>query len=648
MFLIFIYFFLFCVLGIFISLLCGAVVRSCFRLNQNSRFTNVFFNLFTGLTTLVFLISVISTKGVTINLLIPIIAISIIRLTKIKISKPKFNFISLKKLFVELFYFSAILLPFFIQEFYYFIDYSDFHFVVPHLDFNFYANISGSLTEYGVENKDRALNYLFPTLYKGVTPYHYFELWLNGFFSRLFHLSPLKTFMLITYPILKTGVFFGVLTVINLKYEITFKYLVFAFLFLFISGVYFQFYNEFELTKYFIGYTQSGCLSWGRKYLPLYMVSLLFLFYFFKNEYSTAFTILLLIALFSIGSAPGIITISCLCLAYLSFKNKNYFSLLTLAVFSFFFFLFYKIFTIDVTTEYVNNLALYKKILLDPTNILLLKRFLFAFIFPFLRVLLIYAPYFLMILILTYLSNEINKVKILMMLFIGLVLCLFSSFYAAMLNGVLDSGQLLYNNLPLLNVIIIGTFIMLYQEMKFRKILFAFLMLTAICHLIHFNTYIKENTPIAYNGYSDIFKSECVKELEKSDKKEIIGYSMNDKNYSGGGLKAYYNIPCFFLGLNSKGAHFIDINPFRIIQFSKSLPPEDAFYVDNMEINIYKRLIKDKLSIEELQYKFVKAHNIKYIYIQKNSSLSGGFLKKRQVKRIIEDEITGDKLIVFL
>jgi poly(A) polymerase len=79
----------------------------------------------------------------------------------------------------------------------------------------------------GNENKEMLKNFMFPEMFEGVSPYHYFELWLTGFFSTLYNISSLKIILLVTYPILKGTFLIAIFSVFEQFGILKFKHYLF-------------------------------------------------------------------------------------------------------------------------------------------------------------------------------------------------------------------------------------------------------------------------------------------------------------------------------------------------------------------------------------------------------------------------------------
>ncbi|MFM7683114.1 MAG: hypothetical protein ACKO7P_10260 [Bacteroidota bacterium] len=535
--------------------------------------------------------------------------------------------------------FSGLL--FYSQECFFFLNKSSFGYNIPHLDYNTYSITSQSLIDFGKENRELVSNKLFPNETNGVSPYHYFELWLNGLFHFIFKISPLKTLFFITYPLLKTTVFIGIVSVALMKVHKIYWALLIGLCLMFITGLFVNGYENYELTKYYVGYTQSGPLTWGRKYLPIYIFSVLSLLYFLKLEYKLSLVILMCCPIISIGTAPAVFSIIFIISLFHFYKSKQLSLIIFSSIFILFFFIFFKIFTIQSTSNYVNNNALYHQILNDCFNLELYKKLFFHALFPFLRVFIFLFPYLIIIIIFS--LNKLNPINGSLWTFL-IILSFFGSLYGSLFNGILDSGQLLTNILPIINIVLIALIVQIFEyRPKIITILLIFLVPFQLINIL------KETTlfaPEMYNRQSDEFRLSCLKILQKNNKAEFIGYFNEPDCYANGAIWSMYTNPCYFLSLQDNGAYFVDLNPFELKKESNK-DIYNRHFMDRFEIKMFSKLYNEKKENKNLsiQEKFIRKYNIGYLYIRKNSKIQLNYFTDIKMKSILVDQNTGDQFI---
>jgi hypothetical protein len=109
-------------------------------------------------------------------------------------------------------------------------------------DHAFYSRISYFISKTGIENEFHHLNLLNP-VYHGISPYHYFELWLNGLLSFIRGNTSLVNYLTITMISLDIIVLFALLAIAERnKSLLNLRYAFYCILILFASSI-----NIFEI-----------------------------------------------------------------------------------------------------------------------------------------------------------------------------------------------------------------------------------------------------------------------------------------------------------------------------------------------------------------------------------------------------------------
>ena len=172
------------------------------NLNVESPSLHLFINIATGITVSVTLLSLFITSGRTVNLLV--IYVVIIFLWSLKkeplqsLGTPGLT----KVPFVELLVYGTAIYSLFSLQI---IRQSDWSSILqpPHLiDWGLYSVDVQTMLQTGQENTYNVHSFL-NVAYHGMTPYHYFELWIGVIWPKLCsHVLPMYVFSLIVYPIL--------------------------------------------------------------------------------------------------------------------------------------------------------------------------------------------------------------------------------------------------------------------------------------------------------------------------------------------------------------------------------------------------------------------------------------------------------------
>lgn len=325
-------------------------------------------------------------------------------------------------------------------------------------DIVFYSNVSNFLNYSGTETSN--VNYLFLDNLKP-NVYHYFELWLNALLIKLFHLNAVESLILLSYTLLKTMVVFGAIVFINSD-KLTVRSIFAGIFILFFTGIYIpEIYNGtfFDVMK---NINWSG---WSHpKLLAIYFIATLFMVSFksFKNrEYALIVLSLLPIiyptTLFGyIGLVIGIIMYK------LYFKEKTVLPAFILFLPILFFQFFYSYLGKSATS------ALPKSINMEYLNTfihIVAGGIIFLFI--------LYLPFIILFSRnIIFESKSFLKKENIKYIFYTLIL-LFSILTAiggyGLLHQTVDSGQVLSNYLPFIQVIV---FLLAFRFLSSLKVLF--------------------------------------------------------------------------------------------------------------------------------------------------------------------------------
>lgn len=212
------------------------------------------------------------------------------------------------------------------------------HLNIPHNDILHYLSISESLNLFGQENIYKFKNGLFPDFH-GITPYHYFDLWLNASVVSIFGLKSFMAWELITGPVLLSLLAVGFISLYESQSELGLKGILFSFGFLFYGGL------PIEIRSLSI-WTINPFLFW--KGIVVYLFFILFILFFYSKRRYLAIGSLLTLSWLFPTAAPGIYIGLCFYFAYMLYrrdKSWNYvqiFSLIFVSALSYF--IFFKIF----------------------------------------------------------------------------------------------------------------------------------------------------------------------------------------------------------------------------------------------------------------------------------------------------------------
>ncbi|MFC5271927.1 hypothetical protein [Adhaeribacter terreus] len=170
-----------------------------------------------------------------------------------------------------------------------------------HQDLIFYAKLSAYLLKTGLETSNIEYIYLEEN---PVLPYHYYELWLNGFFLKLFGANSVHLLYLVTYSIGILAVWTGFCALFENKLNVTRSVQILCLACLILTGVDFpDFRNKiFEFTVYL----QFNTVFYA-KLFPIFIGLIAALLLYLHKQEKAAYISLLFLPLVSVVSAPGVV-----------------------------------------------------------------------------------------------------------------------------------------------------------------------------------------------------------------------------------------------------------------------------------------------------------------------------------------------------
>lgn len=560
-------------------------------------------------------------------MLVPLVFYLLKRVDNSLVIKPRFNLVELSVVKV-LFQLS---IPVYLYQLLLFTNLDELNFIVPHYDFAFYAQLADSFNNFGHENKGLFENILFKEEFAGVAPYHYPEIWFSAILTKCFSIDSLNALLFLAFPALKIGVLAGIFSLFNWKTASNIQKLNYQLL-LFLAPAFFTFFLQSEYTKYYLGFAQSGVFSYfGNKYLPIYLTAILGMKLWMSGRKEASLLVMLLSAVFSIGTAPAII--ASVFISFLFFKGRIK-ALFPVVLFSICLLLFYKAFSVSNVGTYLKKTILIQKIIDQPYLITHYRTFLFAFIFPYLRLFIYYLPYIFLLLINTkkfslYKPNAD-------VLFVGMITFV-GAISAALLTGMLDATQLLYNTLPIATIF----FIVHLSRIKSQLLLLIILVVCTTSNMYN-NFMNKESNGFAYNHYDANFRKTVLAKVDSIPRSyEVIAYSLSEKNYQLGVNASRYLTPCFFMNLAKTPAYYIDINTFRFDQYFSC---SDFINAKNEIKNYKNRLGLNGSSDSHIQYRFLKEFKVHYLVLQEGTKISPRLIESLPIVTSQHDGLTHDVL----
>ncbi|OQA00167.1 MAG: hypothetical protein BWY70_00778 [Bacteroidetes bacterium ADurb.Bin408] len=638
------------------------------RKDPSGNYTVLFYSMLLGLILCVTVFSLIRTAGHSVNILFLITAVLLLyRYYSKKDFETegllKYLWLFLKKNFPLLIISTLI---FFSYEAVWFLKSGTFHFVIPFVDYVDMYNISQVITQTGQENNKYLLSNYYYEAFHGISPYHYFELWLNGFFSTVLPVPGIATLMLFVYPLFYVTSYFGLLAIWEHYGKVTCFKAALSFVILFTGGMYFEFYNRYELLKWYGGLVGNIAHVWGKKSAVLYPFVIASFLFFIKGKNVPATFLLLCTSIVTIGVMPGI-SGGIFLFLLLNKWHKTY----TREDIKFLYLLFF-IFFIAFVGIYVlwgnkNAESLgFGQIISDffsAFDTSLLKTLFFRMFFSELRLLIIFSPYLLFIVIVLFKRSNITYEKI--KVFRNILILLLLIFAIGSITGTIASinlfsgGQFFTYLIPLLIIYIMLVFTAWQSNITLSKnsrivyinvLIFLFFVGCAIYNItnnIRLQGHYKEQS---LNLYSETYLKDITTYLNSHELNPLGVCFMGNEDIKNYPLNAYGLTGLTFSGMSIKltnqfnavsNLSIFDLDIDTNTSFNKSLFKSFEFY------NFIKqqKATNSYISTDQSKSDFINEHSIDYALVYRDGLLPEAL--KERVATSYFDSISGQSFIVF-
>ena len=584
---------------------------------------NVIFDFFirqlTVLSVIISLFAVLITKGKTVFLVFIFAFIYLLFKKKLSFKLPK-------EINKSNFKFFLLIIPIISIQFLLQFDISSLTPYIPSSDITQYASYAWSMVEFGSENKYETLNKLYPHLFSGIGPYHYYEIWFTSVLGFLSKESYVFILQLIVYPYLIWLFILGIASVFEEYYsKVSLKHYFLCFLLLFIGPVYFSVYQfvfndgDFLTSTVFTvpGFVkQTLCFSYfGQKHLPVYIFGILSFLFLIKKQYSNFILSGLLISICSFGTLPGVFgALGVLYLIKRELRTKSNFIIFCLIGLTFIVII--GLFKLNINHEISQKTFYYNDFLKYLNFKGEIVRFTTKLIVPFIWFLVLYLPYVGLIFI--YRNSIFNTKELKWLYLLSGFFFIFGALFITMVQG-LNSDQFITNLMPLFNVIIIITLIHLFYNLK-SKILFSIVvLLTVVINTIFIINYFSSNV----NKQDKLFDLAVVKsvksELKSNKSKPIIAYLLSEKDINERPPVNWYGVKPGKMFTLDNYFNLININyPYmKYLRNTSSI----AFSPDNqMRYFLHYKMVSP-MSMGKYQVEFLLKNNIKWIFCTDSLSL---------------------------
>lgn len=635
------------------------------NLKVASPFLHLFINIVTGITVAITFFSLFITSGRTVNLLI--IYVAILFLWTLKKSSFSLAENTAKRLpILELLIYGTAIYSLFALEITRRGDWSSILQSSHLIDWGLYSVDVQTIMQTGQENTYNVHSFL-DAAYHGMTPYHYFELWIGVIWSKVFpHALPMHVFSLVAYPILCLLAMIAGWMWLDEVQSSTRIHRFYAFLCLFTAGWFF-------LSSRFIhgsGFFQLLVLSFDdlnaflmdvpkRAVVFSFLIAVIILI---KNSNSVpAFILLLALPVFSVDSIAAVFGGAFVYVLYsLRRKSISYhdcvFVFAAYAVFTILFFLIYKAFGNHTISLYSPSDVIRQTFGLSAGQIAI------PFLFAARALIASLALYSFHLLLLKSRGRRLAEVesgsRASNSILVLLVLMFLSGLAGwALMFTYIDAIQFFSGFLTAFQTFILILCIPMIGKSFPKAIFVAYLLITATFNI--YGTYfpLHAKLPYSQNYLDEIQKYKPASKVGISIQAEqdfskqwaqrhVITHSLGDD---------YLVFMPQFIKPVEIGVFSVPETPFRprpkkipLVNISVDFDSVDAHRNRIMkESSIFFRYYNQNrnLSIEEAQVRFLESHNIDWAILSKNVPINK-FLESK-IDRSITDDLSGEKFLIL-
>lgn len=644
-----------------IFLLVGKLFYHVFQFDFHKKATSFFRNLIelsTSTISITVIYSLYKSNGMTVQMLLLCLILFAVVLYKPRLSfnfNLKLSFTDCKKFFSRYSFLLLLITPVFIIHFLSAYDLES-GIKLSHPDYLHYARQINILKATGHENSLMSLNLLYPDITLGISPYHYFELWLSALLDVCFQ-NPLLTLHTTVYPLLSFLFFLGGLAIIEKYNKVKSYFVVLTYLVLIIGTSYYHTFNllsDFtQQTAFYFQTTAFSCC--GKKLLPLYLFSTLALNFYIRQHYKAALIVMLCLPVINISQLPAAIGIYFLILIYLTIRNGSIKQLKKEYIIGLSFSLILVGSIIWLKPMIVELYGTKKSLLkdLNHDNIIFLSKHLIKRI---ITATIIYLPYIAGTLIALgglYKFNKEAYRNLLNLLLIMLCLFIPALLFTEISNFHYNSSQFFSNSLVLTNSYLGLIFLVMLVELfsKKRLVFVVSLLFFAIPLAASGKVYFEQCTKTSSltDQYSKFYLSETQQEMTLYAKSELIGYFINkEEQASIYPFNSFILIPGTNLMLNGYTNFVFLNNPYKLPYFSKNRRQDEVVEAAIGELYCFMEKQKQDAefrSYEKSLFGFIKKNKIKIIICSEGAVLPKSM--DNIPKTTIQDKKSGETIYIL-
>jgi hypothetical protein len=524
---------------------------------------------------------------------------------------------------------------------------NSFELVLPANPENYlYSQFAKLLTETHIESTF-TIGFLPGSYTGGLSPYHYFDLWLSAGISKVFHLSTLEAIHFFALPLLTILNVLGLCTLFELSSKPK-RFIPFiALLFLHLSGINFLSIAQ-EFGKYHFDFLEPTLGLYGEKLSFAFTIFIVAAYFILKNKHLEAIYFLVLVPLFFPLFFPSLIIALPLFAALLRWnkiittKEFIWFGLFLMCEWLGYFLLYQNSpaasFSIESSSDFSGfNLA--------SVKMTLVELFYRTWDKPF-RTLLFYSPFLLLILIkLKHLKfSKAHKILLLLtVLLYASALLSWGFFYK------LPEARQIYTNALLLFHLVLVLFLydwILLQKNGKLALVASSVLVILLGTMASYNYKDLAEAQLKY-GYSIAYLNKIKSQRLSTNDQFTVAYIKNKNEYlsttelvTGGITGAYLQLENKFYGIVSLSCFDIT-EDVSIGESSKKMLYSQNFYTFVKEQQKQNKFI----SIEQSQLDFLSIHKIRYLLVTKNCIVPPLLFAK--VDKRLVDELSGEQFFIL-
>ncbi len=290
-------------LSILVFWLIGSILKSVLKIKEPLNYASLFSSLLIGIVVFTVFTALIATKGKTIFILTFLFIPLFWYQNKFFPRKELNNLLPNNHINNKLVLIGSFIALHVIFLFRYFTIHIEKNLIsLPHVDYLVYTRLSYYLLQTGIEHI--LTNPFLPP--DGITPYHYFENWLNAGISWISQANYLENLMLVIYPMFIFLTWIGFCAILE-RIAVLNKYIIpiWAFLGTFFTGLYVPFlYDKFKFLQKMSIFTKN---EWNyHKLSVIYVFLIASMLAFAQNKKYIGYLIFLFLPVFYGTTAPAI------------------------------------------------------------------------------------------------------------------------------------------------------------------------------------------------------------------------------------------------------------------------------------------------------------------------------------------------------